>query len=168
MKSFIERKNVEYNPFGDNVEKKQLNNNKSEKIDDVGLKEQYGTISLDGYIRKQREKNSEVNKEWNKKAILIRVSTQESISINKAEFIIGRKTSNDIFKYDLSIDSKYISRCHAGIISRNGKYYITDYESVNKTYLNDRIVPKNQELEICSGAKIKLADVEFIFKLTEE
>ena len=93
-------------------------------------------------------------------AVLLRISTAQAVVINKPVFVIGSREN----ECDLVIsDNKFISRRHAEIIAKNGRYYIVDCGSTNKTYLNGRALPPCTEAEIFKGAKIRLANEDFTF-----
>lgn len=93
---------------------------------------------------------------------LQRVSTNETVQINKAVFRVGKeKRSVD---YCVS-DNNAVSRSHADIITRGQRYYVMDLNSKNKTYINDQPLPVNQECEILDGDKLRLANEEFLFFL---
>ena len=94
---------------------------------------------------------------------LIRVRNGEKIIINKPLFKIGREKASCDYAVD---NNRAVSRTHAAIITRNNCCYITDLGSVNKTYVNDVIIPPQKEVEISpsnSHISIKLADEEFQF-----
>ena len=94
---------------------------------------------------------------------LIRVRNGEKIIINKPLFKIGREKASCDYAVD---NNRAVSRTHAAIITRNTCCYITDLGSVNKTYVNDVIIPPQKEVEISpsnSHISIKLADEEFQF-----
>ncbi len=93
---------------------------------------------------------------------LIRVKNNERIHINKPAFRIGKEKS--YVDYFIG-DNTAISRSHANIIERNGEYYIMDTNSTNHTFVDNQMVPSNQEQHIKSGSKIKLANEEFIFTI---
>ena len=91
---------------------------------------------------------------------LIREKSQENISVNKPVFRIGKeKQYTDLFVSDNSA----VSRSHADIITKDGRFYIVDKNSTNKTYLDERAIPPEKEVEIFSGMKIRLANEDFIF-----
>ena len=91
---------------------------------------------------------------------LIREKNKEKILINKPSFRLGK--GEDSCDYCI-LDNTYISRNHADIITREGRYFIKDLSSTNKTYLNDSPIPGEYEVEIFPGAKIKLANEKFVF-----
>ncbi|MGN0593674.1 MAG: FHA domain-containing protein, partial [Hominimerdicola sp.] len=93
-------------------------------------------------------------------AMLRRVRTNESISINKDKFVIGKEKNFVDYYVD---GNAAISRSHAYILKRQESYFIVDTNSKNHTYLNGRIISSNVEEPLNNGDKIKLANEEFIF-----
>lgn len=93
---------------------------------------------------------------------LFRVLTDEKISINKPVFRLGKERSYvDYFV----TNNVAVSRSHADIITRGNRYFVKDLNSKNHTYVNDKEIPVNFEVEICDGDKIKLGNEEFIFNI---
>ena len=92
---------------------------------------------------------------------LIRLSTNEEIKIDKPVFRIGKE--KQCVDYVVT-NNATISRSHADIISRNGHYYVFDIQSKNKTYINNRVLPSEKEIEIVNDDILKLANEEFLFK----
>lgn len=95
-------------------------------------------------------------------AYLFRLSNNERIPINKSLFKIGKDASR--VDYCITGNSA-ISRYHAAIISRDGKYFIEDQGATNHTYVNDSMIPAKAETQLTSGAKIRLADEKFEFRI---
>ena len=58
-----------------------------------------------------------------------------------------------------------MSRSHADIIIRDGRYYVFDLRSKNKTFINNRVLPTEHEIEIFDGDILKLANEEFLFRV---
>lgn len=80
------------------------------------------------------------------------------IVINREEFIIGQKEG---LVHAVIPFNKKISRKHCTITKQNEKYYVTDENSVNGTYVNGiRILP-NLICQIKSGDILRLADSDF-------
>ena len=52
---------------------------------------------------------------------------------------------------------------HADIITHDGRYYIVDKNSTNKTFVDGKVIPPDTETEIFQGTKIRLADEDFTF-----
>lgn len=92
---------------------------------------------------------------------LTRILTEEIIRIDKPVFRIGKE--ENCVDYIVS-DNISISRSHADIISRGGKYFVFDLRSKNKTYINNRVLPAEHEVEIFNGDVLKLANEEFLFQ----
>ena len=94
-------------------------------------------------------------------ATLIRKKTNERITVNKAEFKIGKERR----KVDYRIsDNTSISRLHATIIYRNGSFYIVDNNATNGTSVNGSSLAANTEKALAGNETIRLADEEFIFR----
>lgn len=93
-------------------------------------------------------------------ASLVRSKNNETTRITRNEFVVGKERS----KVDYCIaDNSSISRRHAKIMARGGRYYLVDLGSTNCTYVNGAKSAPNTETEITNGDKIKFADEEFIF-----
>ncbi len=91
---------------------------------------------------------------------LFRVLTRETISIDKPVYRIGKEKSYvDYFVKD----NPAVSRSHADIITRGGRYYVKDLHSKNHTYINDREAPAHLEREIFDGDLLRLGNEEFVF-----
>lgn len=93
---------------------------------------------------------------------LIRTLTEEVIRIDKPVFRIGKE--ENCVDYIVS-NNIAISRSHADIISRDGKYFVFDLRSKNKSYINNRVLPAEHEVEIFNGDILKLANEEFLFQI---
>jgi len=93
---------------------------------------------------------------------LIRTKNNEKILLDKPVFRIGKERS--YVDYFIG-DNAAISRSHANIISRDGEYFVVDTNSTNHTYVNGQMIQSNVETKIAHGAKIKLANEDFEFRL---
>ena len=91
---------------------------------------------------------------------LIRLRNTEIIPIMKDTLDIGR--DRDAADYVIA-DNETVSRKHATLLIRNGRHYIIDNGSTNKTYVHDTEIPPFEEVEIVSGARIRLSSETFIF-----
>lgn len=83
----------------------------------------------------------------------------EIFELTKNVVVLGRKES----EVDIVIDSKYVSRQHVKFIVNNDKYFISDLESSNGTYLNGDRLPAKTMFEIRDGNEIKIANEAFEF-----
>ena len=84
---------------------------------------------------------------------------EETIIINKAKFTVGRQ--QDIS--DHFINNKNIGRLHAQISYLNNKYYITDMDSTNGTFVNGSRILSNKEYLLNNNDKVALANLEYLF-----
>ena len=95
-------------------------------------------------------------------ACLIRCKTGERIPISSAQFRIGKDPYN--CEYCVS-DNAAISRCHAVIKLENGKWFVCDLGSTNKTYIGDSALSPHVNIALENGMYLKLANEDFIFNL---
>ncbi len=97
-----------------------------------------------------------------KNAYITRCRTGERIAIMSSQLRVGKDPHN--CEYCIA-DNSAISRCHVVIKHMNGKWYINDLNSTNKTYISDRAIPPYTDIELFDGLSIKLANENFIFNL---
>ena len=97
-----------------------------------------------------------------KKAFLHRIKNGEKVEVRGDMFRIGREQS--YVDYCIA-DNTAISSSHAYITHKAGKYFITDTNSTNNTYVNTVMLPSSTEKEIVSGDKISFANEEFEFEI---
>lgn len=91
---------------------------------------------------------------------LIRLSNREKVIITKPVFSLGRDgRCNDYTLAGITT----VSRAHARIFERNGRYYIMDLGSTNKTFINGEPLSPNAEAPLIQGTKIRLAKEDFVF-----
>lgn len=98
----------------------------------------------------------------NRMPFLVRVKNGVAIAIDKPVFRIGKE--KNYVDYFIS-DNTAISRSHANIVIREGRYWVVDTNSTNHTYVNEQMIASNTETEIVNGSRIKFADEEFEFKI---
>lgn len=114
-------------------------------------------LSDDGISVQQIQQMQPVNYHF---ASLTRQVTGEKIELGKPSFVLGKNPE----KSDHAVaDNTNISRVHAVITTRNGRYYVMDQNSTNGTFINGRIIKAGQETEILPGDCLMLANEEFIF-----
>lgn len=94
-------------------------------------------------------------------ASMYRMLTNETFMINKPVFRIGKERSHSDY---FVANNNMVSRSHADIISRSGRYFIMDLNSKNRTFVNGVPIPAQQEVEIHNGDAIRLANEEFEFR----
>ena len=91
---------------------------------------------------------------------LYRVLAEETISVNKPVFRLGKERSYVDYFVTNNIA---VSRSHADIITRGNKHFVKDLNSKNHTYINNNELPIQMEVEINDGDSLKLGNEEFIF-----
>lgn len=84
---------------------------------------------------------------------------QEIISLGEFPFFIGRfqKDTESLEK------KKNISRMHSKIEQMGEQYYITDLNSTNGTFVNEKRIEQNQRIELTEGDKVSFADNPYYF-----
>ncbi len=92
---------------------------------------------------------------------LYRVLTEETISVNKPVYRLGKERSYVDYFVTNNIA---VSRSHADIITRGKQYFVKDLNSKNHTYINGRELPVHCEVEIHNGDNLTLGNEEFVFK----
>ena len=100
---------------------------------------------------------------WNNvRGMLVRNRNGQKHMLEKAEEIIGK----DYRSVELCImENPTISRRHAKIVNRDNRYYISDCQSTNHTYVNGRMLTPGEEQELKSGDIIRLSNEEFLFQM---
>ncbi|MDR1299203.1 MAG: FHA domain-containing protein [Oscillospiraceae bacterium] len=93
---------------------------------------------------------------------LIRLGTRERILIDKQVFRIGKE--RNYVDYCIG-DNATVSRSHAYIAARGGKYLLADTNSTNHTYLDGDMIPSGAEYALVHGAHLRLASEEFEFRV---
>ncbi|CUH91614.1 DUF6382 domain-containing protein [Herbinix luporum] len=83
------------------------------------------------------------------------------IEMDNFPFVIGKYKNN----VDYLLDKEVVSRYHLKITMEDDKYYITDLNSTNGTYLNEKPLPCYKKHEIVSGDEVSIAGIKYIFRL---
>jgi len=91
--------------------------------------------------------------------------------MDEGEWTIGRWNPDigdidESSQPDIKLKSEHVSRRHATIISKKGRFYIEDLGSTNGTTINGKPVTSKTELK--SGDKIQVGDVVLEFLNAEE
>jgi hypothetical protein len=97
-----------------------------------------------------------------KKPILVRTKTGESITIEGNVFKIGKEKS---YVSCFIGDNATVSRSHADIVRQGDKYCIVDNNSTNHTFINGQMIRSGEEILLEDGCKITLGNEEFEFYL---
>ena len=84
------------------------------------------------------------------------VIARTTFPLQEATVRVGRAANCEIY-----LDHHGISREHAEITRKNGKYYLTDLNSRNGTFVNGRAV--KEETELKEGDLVRFCDLELVF-----
>ena len=95
--------------------------------------------------------------------ILERLKTGERIKVNDNEFMIGKQSEND---YVIK-DNPMISRKHVRIYQMNSEFWLEDLNSLNHTFVNDKMI--SEPVKLMLGMKFRMSlDEEFeVVEITE-
>ncbi len=96
----------------------------------------------------------QISQEQKKDAIIIH--NNQKYTIDKSPFTIGRTGT------DLVISQTYVSKVHAVISYKDGKYRLADYESTNGTKLNGKELTPKVYYELRDGAEIQISDKDIL------
>ena len=95
--------------------------------------------------------------------ILRREKTNECIFINKNGFVIGRSETRADY---IIVDNPSISRVHSTLYIDGSHCYISDNNSLNKTFVNGRMLNENECIELKNGDTIDVYNERFIYFLS--
>lgn len=84
-----------------------------------------------------------------------------SVPVTEFPFFIGKLRKN----VDYCLQKSAVSRYHAKITKEEDKYYITDLNSTNGTYVNGTRLNSYESWELKHGDRVALADLVFEFTL---
>jgi serine phosphatase RsbU (regulator of sigma subunit)/pSer/pThr/pTyr-binding forkhead associated (FHA) protein len=85
---------------------------------------------------------------------------EQRFELNAGDTVMGRHPECQVVLQDAAV-----SRQHAKITSRNGKYLLEDLKSRNGTYLNRRMI--QQPTRLLDGDRIRICDHVFVFHLDD-
>lgn len=95
------------------------------------------------------------------KYYILRVSTQERVELNNFPFLVGSEAGKVSYYVK---DNPAVSRRHAEFTKNGeGKVFITDQKSTNKTYVNNCVLEPYQAVELHDGDEVRLANEDFTF-----
>ncbi|MEX2584702.1 MAG: FHA domain-containing protein [Gemmatimonadota bacterium] len=70
----------------------------------------------------------------------------------ESELTVGRKAEGSVF----GVGDRYMSSRHARFHLAGGKLYVTDLDSKNRTFVNDRPIPPHQQVPASVGDQIRM------------
>ncbi|MCQ2516511.1 MAG: FHA domain-containing protein [Saccharofermentans sp.] len=98
-----------------------------------------------------------------KPPVVVNLKNGQGKTILSNRFTVGLLSDNSFV-----VNSKYVSKNHAEIISREGKYYVRDLNSKNGTYIDNRRLQGSELIELFDGTRIRIADVDLLFKFEKK
>ena len=81
----------------------------------------------------------------------------QQFTLQQADSILGRHPESEIL-----LESGAVSRKHAKIFHKSGKFYIADLKSRNGTFINGELLKGDKQLS--DGESIRICDLEFTFR----
>jgi hypothetical protein len=88
----------------------------------------------------------------------------ETIPVTQFPFFIGKLKKNT----DYCLEHNAVSRYHAKLSKEQDRYYITDLNSTNGTFLNKEALNSYEKREIKPGDEIAFANIKFLFIIRQE
>lgn len=149
--SFYNKKNIEENPFLMVKEEREM----ALPLENCNIGE--GTVKID-YDKTiiQSDKNLCSKKQC---YLVPEEQGQELIALGEFPFFIGR------FQKDTASleKKKNISRMHSKIEKMGEQFFISDLNSTNGTFVNEKRIEKNQQIILEEGDKVSFADIPYYF-----
>ena len=105
-------------------------------------------------LYKRGKYGKKIHEETKTRSIKVRFKNRR-LDLEKCIYI-GRNKTNTICIHDDAL----VSRKHAIIEHIKGKYYLSDLDSTNGTYINNFPVQKDQRIELISGDVIRVGKTE--------
>ena len=78
--------------------------------------------------------------------------------VDKPEFVLGKSREECDGVMDFSGE---ISRVHAKVLWREGRYFLQDQNSTNRTFLNGRPVPPMMDMPLAPGDRVSFSTWQF-------
>jgi pSer/pThr/pTyr-binding forkhead associated (FHA) protein len=91
--------------------------------------------------------------------ILTAVKDGRTYALTKLPVLVG-KPGQDV---DIVLNDPSVSRLHAKFFEESGKIYLEDLNSTNGCTLNYMPLQANETVELASGDRISIGEVEFIY-----
>jgi pSer/pThr/pTyr-binding forkhead associated (FHA) protein len=105
---------------------------------------------MDITLYKRGKDGKKVHEEAKTKLIKVKFKERD-IGLEKSNFIGRNKTATISIQND-----PLVSRKHALIEHIKGRYFLSDLNSTNGTYINNRPVQKDEKVELASGDVIRV------------
>ena len=97
------------------------------------------------------------------KAYLFYANRDDEIALPEKTCILGKGKNADI-----RVDNTAVSREHISIEYTGGCWFATDLGTTNGTYIDGQKLRANQKYELADGMQLRLADEEFVFRISRK
>ena len=85
----------------------------------------------------------------------------DHVSLNLGDsWVLGRAEECDI-----CVDYSFLTRRHVQFLKKDSKFYVKDLGSANKTLLNEKELPSEQEILLNPNDEIEVADLKIVFEV---
>ncbi len=95
-----------------------------------------------------------------KKAWMLQKRTGSAFPVETARWTVGKSGCDCCIP-----DNPVVSRVHAELLQREGRFFVVDLCSTNRTYVNGQPVPAQSEVELQSGFLLRFGNEDFEFRL---
>lgn len=141
--------------------RKMVRRGKKKKIDYGKILEEERTIlyaaeGLDGMGKTEFFSEADIIKTW--ELVYKGDGLESDLLMESFPFLIG----TDSRKVNGAMQSRTVSRVHAGFFMQGEKLFLEDYNSTNGTYLNRKLVPMNTPMEVQEGDRVVFATEEYV------
>ena len=91
---------------------------------------------------------------------LLSIATGEMIRLEHSPFSVGSMQEH----LDRTLNGEGVSRLHARLYTKDGNWFVSDLNSTNGTYVNERTVMPGKDMILYNNDKIRFAGEEYIYK----
>lgn len=95
-----------------------------------------------------------------RKAWMLQKRTGSAFPVETARWTVGKSGCDCCIS-----DNPVVSRVHAELLQREGRFFVVDLCSTNRTYVNGQPVPAQSEVELQSGFLLRFGNEDFEFRL---
>lgn len=99
---------------------------------------------------------------------LVREKTNELIPLEKKGTGVFRIGKEEGYADYVVMDNPAVSRKHATIMREGDKFFLIDTNSKNHVYINGAMIQPTTKTPLLPGAKVRLGNEEFIFKIESD
>lgn len=141
---------------------KDLNYNPKQFVGEIGLERVINEMEDSKHEFMRNACKTELLGSYSKGIRLLRSTGKhpgdKDIILDKDDFIIGRLSGH----VDHVLYNNAVGKVHAEFVNKNGSCFIKDLNTMNGTYINNKRIESNKEIELKENDKIQLANSEFV------